>query len=679
MSKFSKYNSEDYLKYVLASWPNSYFTIKQLLKSTGLDVHPDDLTHYLLEQKLVFTSDYKKFYPRSRFFSHGHILIRPTRREIEEGILIPGHRFIPFYNPEINPKDIILSGKHREMQKKIITWDLKDLIIFYTLFGHHNLAELLALEEEENLHVLNSLGEDYHGLIRLSAFDIGGFYKSYNFKDGDYISCMVNSWEAGSFSYRYLPAEKATELPVADWIERLDRGFEKSFEFFGNPLEPQELIAHAFFFAGRNAVKKPALHLGGYLERSNKVELMLLNDRGYLWRKGVNPEDIRLNIPSYHQQSGTVRNLDAILEDLGLSLTSSEIEAYMQSALYRGEDMDAAMARFLKEGHLNFAHKKQFERFIQYLEKLWNRVSGQYNKAEDEKYAPLRERALRIYQKHLIWLRSLDSRGIPSEALPAENIYFLADMIGKISALLELINRKEHITDELEQSLTESLDKMEKILDDEINEVEDRIHAYLSDREGKSNSPYMRKNLYTLKITIKRIRPPIWRRIRVPGNYTLGDLHDAIQKAFQWENCHLHLFLIDNEEYSDPKYSDYDIEYTDEYAYTLDDFSFQPKESFTYVYDFGDDWTHQITVESVIPEEAIPPEQRNSVVCLAGRRATPPEDCGGVYGYYSLVELLNTPLDDLDEDQLSFLEWAGDYDPEYIDLDSINRRLSRLS
>ena len=185
--------------------------------------------------------------------------------------------------------------------------------------------------------------------------------------------------------------------------------------------------------------------------------------------------------------------------------------------------------------------------------------------------------------------------------------------------------------------------------------------------------------IYQLRIDVKRIRPPIWRRLRVPGNLVLGDLHIAIQAAFNWGNYHLHEFKIKDKVYVDPEILDdvYRGE-LDEWEHHLQNIGLQEKDKFLYVYDFGDHWIHQIKVEKIVPMESVPPDELDIVVCLTGRRAAPPEDCEGVSGYENLCEIMNTQIELLGKEELDLREWAGDFEPEAINLEEINARIKTV-
>ena len=188
-----------------------------------------------------------------------------------------------------------------------------------------------------------------------------------------------------------------------------------------------------------------------------------------------------------------------------------------------------------------------------------------------------------------------------------------------------------------------------------------------------SKTKSAKSRIYQLKITIKDIRPPVWRRLRVPGNVTFQRLHEIIQDAFGWTDSHLHEFLVGGIRYGDPEgYGEFETEsnYRDEAEFVLERIVRAPRKRFVYTYDFGDGWRHEILVEKI--EDATPGE--NKLVCVAGRRHCPPEDCGGPWGYADFLETLRDPNH---EEHEAMLEWIGPgFDPEHFDLDDTNQALS---
>ncbi len=175
--------------------------------------------------------------------------------------------------------------------------------------------------------------------------------------------------------------------------------------------------------------------------------------------------------------------------------------------------------------------------------------------------------------------------------------------------------------------------------------------------------------VHRLKVTLQDIRPPIWRRLLVPSETSLYELHNHIQTAFGWWDCHLHEFRIGSTAYAADDGGGWGEPPEDDAEATLVDAA-PTNTSFTYTYDFGDNWEHVIEVESIDPVEPGARYPR----CISGRRASPPEDCGGVPGYLDLIDAMADPAHPR-HDELR--EWVGgDFDPEHVDLDQINAALA---
>lgn len=175
-------------------------------------------------------------------------------------------------------------------------------------------------------------------------------------------------------------------------------------------------------------------------------------------------------------------------------------------------------------------------------------------------------------------------------------------------------------------------------------------------------------HVFQFKVTLKGIRPPIWRRILVPSDYTFWDLHVAIQDAMGWLDCHLHLFrkptrgVMQWLEIGIPGDEGWD-EYT-----TVPGWEIFIAQIFTlaerkmvYQYDFGDGWEHDVVLEKVFPRD----KSVRYPVCTGGRRACPPEDCGGIPGYHRFCEAITDPAHP-EHDEM--LEWVGRaFDPDHFD------------
>jgi hypothetical protein len=174
--------------------------------------------------------------------------------------------------------------------------------------------------------------------------------------------------------------------------------------------------------------------------------------------------------------------------------------------------------------------------------------------------------------------------------------------------------------------------------------------------------------VYEFKVTLQEVTPPVWRLLQVPENYTLWDLHVAIQDAMGWNDSHLHVFGVpdpktgDRREYGIPQ----DEDFCDEPC--IPGWEVKAKKVFArigdradYEYDFGDSWEHTVVLENILPREPRVKYPR----CVAGENACPPDDCGGVPGYKHLREVMADPKH---EEYDEMLDWIGHpFNPRHFD------------
>ena len=186
--------------------------------------------------------------------------------------------------------------------------------------------------------------------------------------------------------------------------------------------------------------------------------------------------------------------------------------------------------------------------------------------------------------------------------------------------------------------------------------------------------------VYQFKITLKGIKPPIWRRIQVPATYSFWDLHVAIQDSMGWTDTHLHNFEIMNpvkhrrEEIGIPDTEFFENDIKPGWKKKIAKYFSMNNAKAVYVYDYGDNWEHNVVLEKIVPEKA----GVQYPVCIKGVRACPPEDCGGPDGYQRFLEII---MDPAHEEYQEMLEWAGgdfnpdDFDPDDLFFDNPQERL----
>lgn len=180
-----------------------------------------------------------------------------------------------------------------------------------------------------------------------------------------------------------------------------------------------------------------------------------------------------------------------------------------------------------------------------------------------------------------------------------------------------------------------------------------------------------------LRVNIIDTKPLIWRRILVPADVSAYEFHHILQHTMGW--CNRHLFEF--------HYSFFQLSLVDEMGetipvgkgksdmekVTLGEMAGQVRNSFIYLYDIGDNWEHRVTVEEFSDQKL------DHAICLEGERACPPEDCGGVPGYYEMLKMLKNKFH---KDHLMWTKWLKEYDPNWeknrFDIDEVNENLKKF-
>jgi hypothetical protein len=499
-----------------------------------------------------------------------------------------------------------------------------------------------------------------------------------------------------------MAADELDPVDVDRWIGRMEGGFERVYELFGRPSLPTIQLACAYAFAGRGAVTSPGLNVPGLIERSERVNFVHVGTLTTAFWHSELSMDRPLEQPGGEGPTGITDDLESILGDIRSVVAPETIEAAMYYALSRGRGADDALDRCFHNATLAFATDAQRDAFANQLDALWGSVVEKYDPEIDRWVQDVRDSLMEAACRFYTWSRTFEDRGIPADALPPEPVRVISEASGHVEGALGFI--VENYGPDLDlEGMEENTGRIVDLMDGLIEQVEEYLEETIPNYRPPSGDDWLpgstrreqsepdspeagrlrlvprqddQAGVVRLKIVLDNIRPAIWRRVQVPADYTLGDLHQVIQRVFTWHDCHLHAFVVDGRPYTDLSVPDEEIDFADEFDVVVGDL--ETGAQFRYVYDFGDSWEHTVTVESKIADvdEGEPGAPR----CLDGARDAPPEDCGGIPGYEALLSALEKAdnPEELTEHEAMLAEWAEFYDPEHFDIDEANRALEDL-
>jgi len=178
-----------------------------------------------------------------------------------------------------------------------------------------------------------------------------------------------------------------------------------------------------------------------------------------------------------------------------------------------------------------------------------------------------------------------------------------------------------------------------------------------------------------LKIALVDAEPPIWRRVKVPAGMTLRELHAVIQAAMGWEDAHLYPFQVGREIIAGPGMDGggFGLPRAISAARVrLDDLAARGVKRFAYVYDMGDSWEHLVLIEKLLAAD--PAASYPRLIDGAGR--CPPEDVGGIPGFYEFLDAITDPHHPDHKDRIDW--YGGPFDPHNMDTERIHKHLARI-
>ncbi|HCE45753.1 MAG TPA: hypothetical protein DET40_19595 [Lentisphaeria bacterium] len=387
----------------------------------------------------------ENYISRRKFFDKAEFCISPTQAELDKGVLFPGHRFVPFLNPDIPPFDAVLksdeSGTGFEM-KAFKDYSMDALEQYHSLLGVDLTLRYYVQNDKDNSE---SIGESRgkKAKLNMKVYDLKEFYKKHSFKMGDALIVSVEDSDKGVFRFSILPgSEKQSHLAdIQNWVSRMEDALLAVFDVYGPAMDIKSQLEQAFIL-NPTLMENVFISYGEFLKISAKVGVKPMGKlNSILWHKEENPVD-SVDVKSQISISaGSVDSLEKILQDLGVGLLVYEIEAFMRDELYNGrQSMDGVRKRCFAGRELVFKDEAQKIAFENFLDELWEEVLADYDKSADEENGRLRARALALIEDQMSFLRRLDALKVLQDQIPKEEMLTFSEISNVLGQLLNVLN-----------------------------------------------------------------------------------------------------------------------------------------------------------------------------------------------------------------------------------------------
>lgn len=438
--------------------------IQTLFAEQGIKLSAKDVSAYLQMNPYVTQLSNKKFITRAGCFTGRFFSIKPTKYEVEQGILVPGDRCMPFTDPQMLPDELTfvyngLSIPH--CKGEYITSELLD---HYVLFGEEYSAQYLALDPCNEELDYSSTGFELPQKMKLTVLDMKCLYEGWGFQHGDRLILYVIDWNKGvvSLSPELIRKDNPFEQTAAEekrkkWFGIMTLELLDSFERAGPCGSMEEQLATAYLGNIPELTDVTCGSVEELLEQTDQIAIVEYGVESRLWRKDAEIPAaggwVNENIDDSEMMTGTLYGV------FGLPMPDYLIEAFILDSLYRKEKSSARIiSRILPD--ISLLSPFQQSLLILHLERQHDIIKKTYNWFADYEIGDVRSQALKLYSQLLCLICELDRCNVPVDRFPQQELVILSQLYGHTGKLIEALLFQKAISEKDISAASLSLEGM---------------------------------------------------------------------------------------------------------------------------------------------------------------------------------------------------------------------------
>jgi hypothetical protein len=482
--------------------------------------------------RLAFETGRNTWITRRGLFEKGSYLITPTRNEIQNGVIIPGHRCVPFANPEFLPKDLQFFFNDKLCPITTSEGDPDDFYPYFALFGEEYAPHYVARDNPENEAAYNNEFAEEPGLVSLKTIDMRSIYRTLKFSPGDSFVVTVRDWGGGSFNLEYKPKDTWLPQDADSWIAAAEKGFFKSFEKLGALSSSEEQIAWAYFYGGERLLRLPSIALESFLyEKTDKIETVPFGIESRFWFAGK-------DIPDYKKLTGVRTQSDQtpieeLLERHGVPVSEFVVQSYVRDALHR--ELFDPQEIFYNIVPKSITMDKWSSGFImQYIVDILREFGPSYSVFKDKRSGMLRERLTELHTAVVDLAARITQSEINRTWLPLHTFVVLSQVETHTAGMLEDLNAEDNLIESEEMLFDNSIDSMYETYEDLRELIDTSIENFRYNNFSLVKSGDEKKNSGCVTLQVSLGGTDIWRRLEVPADTKLSDLARILHIVFNW-------------------------------------------------------------------------------------------------------------------------------------------------
>ncbi|MDR0554014.1 MAG: plasmid pRiA4b ORF-3 family protein [Treponema sp.] len=606
-------------------------------------------------RKAAFPLGANRWISRRGYFEPLRFAINPSRLELLNGILIPGHRCVPFANPMLMPQEYVFYWRRHLVPVTTTEGTPDDFYPYYTIFGEEYAPQYVARDNPENEAAFNSDPYEDPSDVSIHTLDMRNIYRETSFVPGDRFVVRTLDWKAGIFELERVGKEEWDPSDIDAWVEAAETGFEDSFRNLGPGASTDEQLAFAYWYGGKRMRDVPALSLEDFLyEKTDRIETVSYGIETRFWYAGRDIPDCKtLEGPQAIPDRTAIEEL---LYRYEIPISEYVVQSYARDALYRNDPDNSRLVERIAPPTVSM-DKRSRDILAEYAADIYEEFSETYNMFTDNAMGSIRQRVGELHTAVIDLVARLRNGGIELSWLPKHTFVVLSQIQCHAAGLMEELDMEDGPSaDELE-FMDNSLDSMIETYEDMKELIEEALNSFR--RSNISVVKFGKRSRlgamwWTLQLGLGGT--DVWRRIILPENYSLTKLHGIIQILFEWNESFSYQFTGDDEAL-DLKT---DLE-------TLNRRNFGE-----ILYEYGAYWT--VKIMFLARQEA---GEEERIRCVSGAGAAPPIFIDGPLRFKKFISALERG--DKKELHLVQEKMGAEFNPDEFDIERCNRRLeSRL-
>ena len=611
-------------------------------------------------RNIAFKLDNHQWVSRRSCFEPAQFVINPTRLELLNGILIPGHRCVPFANPVVMPHEYVFCWKGSSIPATTSEGPPEDFYPFYCIFGEEYAPQYVARDNPENESAFNRDPWEDPPEVSIQTLDMRGIYRETSFVPGDRFVVRTLDWREGRFELERVGKDEWSQTDLYHWFEAAEGGFEDSFALLGPGAATEEQIAYAYWYGGRRMREIPAYSLEDFLfEKTERIETVPYGIETRFWFAGK-------EIPDSKELMGlTVPPDRTVIEDMlaqrKVPVSEYVILSYVRDALFRNETDICPLINRLAPPVIHFK-EIEWDLLEEYVSDTMDELGKDYSLFKDQSMGPIRQRVGELHTAVIDLAARLQKGEIDSSWLPKHTFIVLSQIQGHAASLLEDLDSDEAPPESELEAMDNSLDSMIETYEDIKELISGAMDNFRRNNlqviHGGRNKA-VEDSWWTIQISISGT--DVWRRALVPGACALEDLHLLIQTSMDWKNNYRYRFVHESPDSTDRKQLHDKIRIKELREQSITEL----------LYEYGTKWDVKIIILS--PGQ---PGNDKVIRCVAGAGAAPPEVIGGPLRFRRMLNVLENGSDM--EKQAALHELGPDFVPGLFELERCNRNLNTV-